>query len=318
VPVPTWLWLATVLTVDVAHVHATWFRVYLEPDELRRRPVLYVLLPLLCYTAGVLAHAVSSQLFWRLLAYAAVFHFVRQPYGWVALYRAKAGESGRLDRWLDTAVIYASTLWPLLWWHGHLPRAFTWFVPDDFAGPVPAALADAASPLYAGLLAAFAARQTWRAARGLPVNYGKVLVVAATALTWYVGIVALDSDVAFTVTNVLPHGIPYMVLVWYAGRRNPAPLREGVAAVVWRGGAWLFFALLVGAAFLEEAAWDTTVWHDHPGLFGDGIDAGDWHTFLVPLLALPQLTHYALDGFIWRRRSNPAFARQVAGPMDGV
>ena len=29
--------------------------------------------------------------------------------------------------------------------------------------------------------------------------------------------------------------------------------------------------------------------------------------YLVPLLALPQLTHYVLDGFIWRRKSNPEF-----------
>jgi hypothetical protein len=26
--------------------------------------------------------------------------------------------------------------------------------------------------------------------------------------------------------------------------------------------------------------------------------------FLVPLLAIPQLTHYVLDGFIWRKKSN--------------
>jgi hypothetical protein len=31
-------------------------------------------------------------------------------------------------------------------------------------------------------------------------------------------------------------------------------------------------------------------------------------TFVVPLLALPQLTHYVLDGFIWRRKSNPDFS----------
>jgi hypothetical protein len=28
---------------------------------------------------------------------------------------------------------------------------------------------------------------------------------------------------------------------------------------------------------------------------------------LVPLLALPQLVHYVLDGFIWRRKNNPDF-----------
>jgi hypothetical protein len=27
----------------------------------------------------------------------------------------------------------------------------------------------------------------------------------------------------------------------------------------------------------------------------------------VPLLAVPQLTHYILDGFVWRRKNNANF-----------
>ena len=30
---------------------------------------------------------------------------------------------------------------------------------------------------------------------------------------------------------------------------------------------------------------------------------------VVPLLAVPQLTHYVLDGFLWRRRANPRLGR---------
>jgi hypothetical protein len=32
---------------------------------------------------------------------------------------------------------------------------------------------------------------------------------------------------------------------------------------------------------------------------------GGFENVLVPLLAVPQITHYVLDGFLWRRRSNP-------------
>jgi hypothetical protein len=35
--------------------------------------------------------------------------------------------------------------------------------------------------------------------------------------------------------------------------------------------------------------------------------------WLVPLLALPQATHYVLDGFIWRRKSNPDVATAWGG-----
>ena len=39
--------------------------------------------------------------------------------------------------------------------------------------------------------------------------------------------------------------------------------------------------------------------------------------WLVPLLALPQLTHYVLDGFVWKRKNNPDFAL-LAAPEQGL
>ena len=67
-PLPLWVWVLTVVGIDVAHVHATWFRIYLEPGELRRRPLLYTLLPLGCLVGGVALHLASSRLFWSVLA----------------------------------------------------------------------------------------------------------------------------------------------------------------------------------------------------------------------------------------------------------
>ena len=61
-------------------------------------------------------------------------------------------------------------------------------------------------------------------------------------------------------------------------------------------------ALLLALGYSEEWLWDLGIWHDHPGLFGQGWDLGPRvQALLVPLLALPQAVHYALDGFIWRR-----------------
>src|SRR5690606_29686228 len=103
---PEWAWIGVILLVDVAHVWSTTARVYLDRDELARRPYLYGLAPLCAYLVGVALYSEDALLFWRVLAYLAVFHFVRQQYGWVALYRARAGESDsdRLGRWLDVLV----------------------------------------------------------------------------------------------------------------------------------------------------------------------------------------------------------------------
>ena len=92
---PEWTWIVAVLLVDVAHVWSTCFRTYFDPEQLRQRPGLYFGTPLLCWLGGTLIYWwAGGAVFWRGLAYLAVWHFVRQQYGWVALYRAKNGDPG--------------------------------------------------------------------------------------------------------------------------------------------------------------------------------------------------------------------------------
>ncbi|WP_437926964.1 hypothetical protein WMF37_49370 [Sorangium sp. So ce291] len=315
---PAWGFLLFVVGVDVAHVHTTLFRTYLDPEELRRHPALYAAVPLACYAAGVALHLASELTFWRALAYVAVVHFVRQQVGWVAIYRALAGERSRVDRLLDDALLYAATGWPLLHWHAHPPRAFQWFVDGDFvSAPWLAAAVGPLGAVYAALAVAYVARALERArvARA-PLNLGKHVVVATTAATWYVGIVATDSDFQFTVTNVIVHGVPYMALVFAYARERAAEAPRSLVARLLAGGLLTFLGLALALAFAEEMLWDRLVWHDRPELFGGA--AGEpllgprARALLVPLLALPQATHYLLDAVVWRRRhTRPAQARAL-------
>jgi hypothetical protein len=305
---PLWLWVGAVVFVDVAHVWATGWRVYADSEEFRSRSSLYLSVPALCYAAGVVAYSLSPLFFWRVLAYTAVFHFVRQQYGWVALYRRKNGEEGGFSRHLDAAVIYGATLTPLLFWHAHQPRRFNWFLKGDFFSGLSPAVSRAAMVLYGGLLAVWLLKEALRFRRGLPVSWGKHLVVASTVLMWFLGIVVLNSDYAFTVTNVIVHGVPYFGLVFFTERARGATRARsgkppGLAGFAARS-AVLFLVPLFALAFLEEWGWDLFVWHENGAIFpGPAIDPGAFLlALLVPLLALPQATHYVLDGFIWKLR----------------
>ncbi|MGE0455875.1 MAG: hypothetical protein AB7O37_19340 [Vicinamibacteria bacterium] len=313
-PLPVWTWVATVVCVDVAHVWATAYRVYLDPEELRRRPALYAAVPLGAYVLGVLLYSGSSSLFWRVLAYVAVFHFVRQQYGWVALYRRRTPPPTAFDGRLDDAAIYSATLYPLLYWHAHLPREFEWFIAGDFLPGLPVSAASLVQPVHFAISGVWALRQLQLRAQGRPVNPGKVLVIVSTWLAWYAGIVVFDSDYAFTVTNVLVHGIPYLAFVWIHGRARWRGITGGIAGV-FRPRLWpVYLAPLVAAAWLEEWAWDRALWHEHGALFpGPELALGaDSLALLVPLLALPQATHYMLDAWIWRvRPENPDLGRHL-------
>jgi hypothetical protein len=157
--------------------------------------------------------------------------------------------------------------------------------------------------LYVLALGAYAVRSGYGwVVRGAG-NPGKDVVVVTTAACWYLGIVAFNSDYAFTVTNVVIHGVPYMALVWWYARSRSA----GAHGPYRWAARWplVFVATLWVLAYAEELLWDRGVWHERAWLFGTSWDVASLKVWLIPLLALPQVTHYVLDGFVWRRRGNP-------------
>jgi len=305
---PLWAWIALVLMVDVAHVWSSLYRVYLDREERRRRPWLYGLTPVIVYATGTLLYAVNPAWFWTALAYVAVHHFVKQQVGFVALYRGVIGERDPWVRRLDHAAVYVGTLVPVAYWHVNLPRHFQWFMEGDFLGPWPQWFMTVLWPVYVVVGLAWVGLQVRVSARRGYSNPGKLLTMAATWTMWGVGIVAMNSDYVFTATNVLLHGVPYMALVWITARPAPAGPRPN--------RAWVFVAVLLVLAFIEEGLWDATVWAEHAEVFGDWSTAvadAAWAPLLfVPLLTVPQATHYILDGFIWRQDgSNPGLRERL-------
>jgi hypothetical protein len=142
------------------------------------------------------------------------------------------------------------------------------------------------------------------------INFPKLAIITGTLLSWYFGIVYFNGDMAFTLLNVVSHGVPYMALVWLYGRKNytkPGRGNRFLQLVFSRYGIILFLGLIFLFAFIEEGLWDMAVWREHQTIFGSASISSfpvsnNALAFLVPLLALPQITHYILDGFIWRIR----------------
>lgn len=305
---PDWVWLLCIVGIDVAHVWSTLFRVYFDREALHGKPLLYLGVPVVCYAAGVMAHAFSAAFFWRVLAYVAVFHFTRQQVGFVSLVSRRGPPQPEWERLLDRTTVYAVTLHPIVVWHTRLPEPFAWFMQGDFVMGVPAWMARITELGMIFALALFFCRQGWLflQRRG---SLTKTLIVITTFACWYGGIVVLASDFAFTVTNVVIHGVPYMALTYrYARAQRHKP---SIAAALLRAGVVGFAGVCLALAWLEEGAWDRFIWHEHADWFGSGAElASERLLWLVPLLALPQLTHYVLDGLVWHVRDPESVLRR--------
>ncbi len=291
---PPWMWLLLVVGIDVSHVYSTVFRTYLDRAEMQKRQTLYIMTPLLAWIAGVLLYSIDMMVFWRALAYLALFHFIRQQYGFMMLYAGKTPA-----RWLDKFAVYAATVYPVIDWH-LAPREFNWFIKGDFVALHAESLRPVVFWIYVAIIAAYVAKELYQWHKTRQFSIPKNLLLLGTALSWYVGIVAFNNDIAFTATNVVAHGIPYLFLIWLYGRNTQEMKKENYAAS-WIGRLFaprmilLYVLLLVLAAGIEEGAWDLFVWHER-----FKVDVPSLLVWIVPLLALPQVVHYILDAVIWK------------------
>jgi hypothetical protein len=300
-------WVALVLLVDVAHVYSTLYRTYFDPQALQQQRSLLWTIPFIAFVAGVLLYSMSDHLFWRVLAYTAVFHFVRQQYGFMRVYSRKEN-APRLFAALDKVTIYYATIYPLLYWHLVGPRNFNWFVERDFVFVPAGFLLPVATVLYILVVGAYLVKEVIVYRRTRRVNLPKLAIITGTLLSWYFGIVHYNGDMAFTLLNVVSHGVPYMAMVWIYGQKNYTKPGRGsrfLKTVFSRYGVLLFIVILFLLAFVEEGLWDAALWREHPTVFGTGrlfhfTLSEPVLSIVVPLLAVPQVTHYILDGFIWK------------------
>lgn len=312
------LWIVGVLLVDVAHVYASLYRTYMDPQARRLHRRRLIAAPLLVAWCSFLLHLESPLLFWSALAYVAIFHFIKQHVGFALLY-VRGGRESAKDRRLVVLAVWAGTLAPVIWWHTRLPRSFAWFMQGDLVGGLPPWLGPVALLSTMPIWIAFVLRRValWREGRPNPMVVWLTLI---PAVNWYLGIVVFDDDRIFTITNVFLHGIPYFALVWVAGGR--ACVQRNLARIGGKRGTQIstalvllvFYGLLVALAVSEEALWDRLVWHERGELFGDGgTRLSPYLTALVTaLLTVPQATHYLIDRWIWRAGpDNPELSRQL-------
>jgi len=315
---PTWAWFVFILGIDVSHVWSTIFRTYLNKNDRLNHKKSIRFVPLILLPILFVLAVYSTHLFWAILAYIAVYHFMKQQYGFLALFSFKNQEKhSSLKKSFDKWVIYTGMIYPVIYWHFDKERSFNWFIQHDFI-PLFKLIDDIQffsylNVVYFLLLAVWIISETIAAKNGKFAT-GKVLWVTSTYLNWYLGIIFFNSDYIFSVTNVVAHGVPYLVLIikYKIGEEE-----------IEQGSKLKFFDIILNTfsvlmlvffiAFFEEYFWDMLVNLERTEIFETispyWINIENSPVLIAlctAILTLPQVTHYVLDGFIWKfNNTNP-------------
>ena len=329
--VPLWVWVVFILGIDVSHVWSTLFRTYLDPEERSRHRKLLLLTPILCFLVLFGVAGISVSWFWRILAYVAVFHFIKQQYGFFALYRYRSGIRLTKRFFRDKWVIYFSMLYPVLYWHLSGDRQFTWMTDGDFFSlPFDFSMDQVllwGNGIYWLIMAGWILEDvSLTRKQGTQPSIGKHLWFLTTALNWYLGIVWFNSDLAFTLTNVVAHGLPYIALImFYRSKKEALSTTASPSAISKQvlKHFWLIPAILL-LALGEEYLWDMTLFREKGAFFEaffhypvQVLEHPVGQAIAYALLALPQVSHYVIDGFIWRfGASNPELSK-IFTPQPG-
>ena len=293
-------WLFLIVFIDVAHVYATLFKTYFVADEFQKQKRRLILLPLFCFVTGIVLFSFGSLVFWSFLAYVAVFHFIRQQYGFMRLYARKETKT-KVSVWVDNLAIYASTGYPMLYWFFSSKRKFNWFVENEFFRFENQLILQILFWIYVGVLILYVVYTAVKSIQNQFFNIPKNSIILGTALSWYFGIVYFNDDLIFTLLNVVSHGIPYMALVYFKEIDAKSVSELGNLSVLKQyKGFLIYIGVLLIIAFSEEFLWELFVWNENISV--TSFDFSSWQILLVPLLTVPQFTHYLLDGFIWKTK----------------
>ncbi len=335
---PLWFWAIFILGIDVSHVWSTIFRTYLDKEEYAQHKTLLTYAPLIGFVAFFALANISHLWFWRVLAYMALYHFVKQQYGFLALYNLKSGKILHKKILKDKWIIYFGMLYPVAYWHLSGNRAFSWFVQNDFidfgsilGGDLTIYTQEASqllnqflavsNYLYWLVLLLWLLEEWHLSQRSGNFQKGKVLWVLTTAVNWYLGIVYFNSDIAFSLTNVVAHGIPYMVLVFFYVEKKKQ-LKNSSKSVSFNLAkrSWniaLMLVLILFLAFGEEYLWDMLLYREKQNLFEivaaypmQAAKSPFFQAIVLALLSIPQVSHYIIDGYIWKGKKNP-FVKRV-------
>jgi len=324
-----WTWL---LVFDGPHIGAAFTRTYVDRDEWRTRKGV-LLLSLLCFAVGPVFLAATAaagspdpfNLFLAIATFYGVYHLVRQHYGFLALYKAKARDFDRVNFHVDKWFLYVGSWLPYFYFLLTHPRARVLLNLSVDPSPIERVAIVAVIALWSVNLLVFLVRAIPRLPQA-HVVYALITVLFYALV--YVAVGRLEPvyapppnerrspDQDFLLIQVLitlPHNLQYLALMWFHNRNrysgagdfgpatplNRTPLRFVAMCLLFSGVLYLAFACSTGV-------------FPRCQLFVDArLGPVTFNQLGLCLWWGLALHHYVLDQKIWRIQGDAALKRNL-------
>jgi len=214
---------------------------------------------------------------------------------------------------------------PILLWHAGCFGDFRWFSAEDERFiDLPQILQGPLWVLYVVVPSLWLSRFFWKWSKGIPFNLGKLWIMVAHYFTWFMGFTNNEVQ-ALSFINLF-HGFSSMALVYHVVQRRYCTWRQQCPDTMKPQdrfndsivrSIWKFVGLTVILALAEELAWEIFVHKQYLPDWGYNLPelSEPKGAVVTSVLMMPQLSHYFLDGFIWRMSNkNPGLKDAILSP----
>lgn len=306
-------WLISTIIFDGGHIYFTLLKTYGNPIERKKLGATLLLVPLVALIFSFFLYRQSVLAFVNFTAYFAIFHFIKQQYGFLKLYSRTEFQLVRIWQWIDYLLVYLLMIYPIIYWHANYPKSFYWHAPETMF-KIPEHFEITTKYILFLSILAFIVKELYLISKGYKISIPKYLILFGTFLSWFTSIVFVDNLLFFTVIIELTHAIPYIALVWIYGKKFSMvnPTVKFFNTLTYKdfhsNKSLIYYILLMllfgflGFVLYLPFGFEIDLMNNQ---FFSYFQVSDFKLLqlITPLFLVPQFTHYILDGLIWKSKN---------------
>ena len=294
--------LLAVGLAESGHVYTTAWRTYFNRDELKSSK-LYLWVPLIIFVGFTSWMLMGRKGLWSFVAYANLFHHIRQYYGFTRWYGKLNGTPDRWSGWF----VQALCILPVLGYHFRGDAPTSYYATNDMLVYPNLSLVMFCFSAYMLTLFAWIGIEIQRAHKfGFEIN--RVISIATPALLYGLCFFFGKSLPALLFPLVVSHGFGYFG-VMSEGLRKTQPIRFAS----FKKAALIVFATAVIGGGLE--AYGELNWFDFDS---DGKSPGLFMSIVMGLYTVPLFSHFFFDAVIWKKKHREAKLLFGAASVDNA